>query len=177
MGWAAFSNQNSAAPSSWEAVPSGQPYAVVPPVPKVPHATAAAGSVGAAKATKLPVMTTAAVSANVTLKVDPQPLGGNYGPDGQVQDVFSPAFFSVPAGQRVKVTVYNYDSAGHSFTAPALGLDVWIPGGGAASPSVTTFTFHPGSAGTYLWVCGVPCDPFSMATPGYMRGEIHVVRQ
>lgn len=186
--WAAIGNLGPAAPTYWEQVPAGQPYNVVPPSPKVPRAgTTSTSAMGMGKtgvsvtssvrpsATKLPPMSTSVVSANVTLRVDPQPLGGNYGDDGQIHDVFSPAFFSVPVGHLIRVTVYNHDDMGHTFTSTALGLNVWIPGGDSARPSVTTFTFRPSSTGNFYWLCAVPCDSYSMGAPGYMQGEIHVV--
>lgn len=166
LGWAAFANTGPSATRAWEAVPAAQPFAEQPPTPKIP----AGAKVTAAS---LPPIVSTAVRANVTLRLDPGPLGGTYGSDAQVHDDVSPALFSVPAGRQVTVRVLNYDDVGHSFTSPALGLNVWVRPGGD-TPSVTTFHFKAPAAGNYLWVCGVPCDPWSMATPGYMQGEIHV---
>lgn len=173
--WAIFATVGTETPTPWETVPgwANTPagnVAVVPPTPKLPHK--AAGSL--TSLSKLPPMVLAGVHANVTMRVDPPPLGGTYGTDGQVQDNFSPAFFSVPAGKTVHVVVYNYDDAAHSFTAPALGVNVQVPAGGS-KPSVTRFSFTASGPGNFFWVCAIPCDNYSMNTPGYMTGEIHVV--
>jgi hypothetical protein len=72
----------------------------------------------------------------------------------------------------------------HTFTIPALHLNVPIPGdavGDATNVSVT-FSFRtPAKAGTYTFQCYVPCGTGSsgfdgpMSTMGYMRGTITVV--
>ena len=74
------------------------------------------------------------------------------------------------------VTVTNYDSGPHSFTSPSLGVNETIPGGGTmAVPRTVTFTFTaPAKAGKYQWWCSVPCDPWSMAHNGFMRGFVTV---
>jgi plastocyanin len=97
------------------------------------------------------------------------------GPEGQWHDAFLPASFSVSAGQRVDVTVYNYDEGEHSFTSPAMGLNVTFEGGGESSPHRSTFSFvAPRKVGRYEWFCAYPCDPWSMAHIGYMRGYVTV---
>lgn len=97
------------------------------------------------------------------------------GPEGQWHDAFLPASFGVRAGQRVDVTVYNYDEGEHSFTSPAMGLNVTFEGGGESSPHKSTFSFvAPHKAGRYEWFCAYPCDPWSMTHIGYMRGYVTV---
>lgn len=85
---------------------------------------------------------------------------------------------------------------GHTFTVPALGLSVFLPGISAdaknpcqAAPCTTNFdhntiqfTFRTGAPGTFHWQCFVPCgtdfvDGFGgpMSTLGYMGGFLKVV--
>lgn len=165
LAWGIIDNTSSPKQAAWEQIPAGQPYALDPPTPLTP---VSAGAV------KLPPMVTSTVSRTILLRIDPPPLGGNYDTDAQMQDVISPAFFSVRAGTTVRVTVENYDVAPHTFTSLAIGLNEWIPAG-AAQPSRTTFTFVASSPGNDMWICAIPCDSYSMSTPGYMQGEIHVV--
>ncbi len=189
--WLAFDNFSSQTNRSWETVPSGQPYYVAPATPVVPStaATSTAAAAGAmtmaqstsssataaSSAPKLPPMFDNVASATVTLKVDPPPLGGTYGSDGQIHDDFSPAYFAVPVGKTIHVTVLNYDTMWHTFTSPVLGLNVWIPPGGA-HPSKVTFSFTAPHTGNFWWLCDVPCDSYAMLTGGYMQGEIHAVK-
>lgn len=169
IAWAVIGSLVSANTSTWESasVPSGQPYNLAPAKPVIPKGSKLT-------AAQLPPMVESAPHSAVTLTVDPPPLGGNYGTDGQVHDVFSPAFFSVPAGKTIHVTVYNYDMMWHTFTSTALGLNVWIPPGGE-HPTKVSFSFKAPSSGNYYWLCAIPCDSYSMTTPGYMEGEVHVV--
>lgn len=194
LSWVAFANftATSGSARSWEKVPMSQPYYVAPAEPKIPTTgvSASGGMAGmsmgqkpstgtatasAASATKLPPMFDSTPTATVTLKVDPPPLGGMYGSDGQVHDNFSPAYFAVPAGKTVHVTVYNYDDMWHTFTSPVLGVNVWINPGGD-HPSKTTFSFTAPKTGYYWWLCDIPCDSYSMNSGGYMQGEIHAVK-
>ncbi len=101
------------------------------------------------------------------------------GPDGKMHDAFTPADFSVTQGQPVKMTVYSYDDAPHSVTAPDLQLDAQIaPSTEKGVPAVTTFTFTPNKAGKFFWNCDLPCDGdsngWAMANPGFMSGYITV---
>lgn len=164
--WAASSTFAGETNHAWAAVPQGQPYYQPMIKPDIPASATAA---------KLPLMTVATPTATVTLKIDTPPLGGMYGGTGQVQDAYSPAYFSVPAGETVHVTVINYDQAWHTFTAPALGLNVWVRPAGS-HPSKTTFSFTTPSTGYFEWFCDLPCDGWSMQAPGYMEGEIHAVK-
>lgn len=174
--WAAISNLHSQGIDSWEAIPAGSGYSTTapapPPTPLVPASAKTAAATGSSASALPPMVETAPVTA-ITLKVDPPPLGGTYGPHGQIQDNFSPAYFAAPAGKTVHVTILNYDSAWHTFSAPALGLNVWVRPGGD-QPSEVTFTFTAPKAGYYQWRCAVPCDPFSMGAAGYMQGSVHV---
>jgi len=59
---------------------------------------------------------------------------------------------------------------------PHLGDQRDDPPGSASAPSKTAITFTaPAKAGAYAWWCSVPCDPWSMAHSGYMRGVVTVV--
>jgi len=166
FGWLAYGSFASHTRHAW--APHTQAQAYYQPIvePDIP-ATAAAK--------KLPPMVVSTPSATVTLRVDAPPLGGMYGGTGQVQDAFSPAYFAVPADKTVHVTIISYDTAWHTFTSPALGLNVWVRPAGS-HPSVTTFTFTTPSNGYFEWFCDVPCDGYSMQAPGYMKGEIHAVK-
>jgi uncharacterized cupredoxin-like copper-binding protein len=126
------------------------------------------------------------------------------GSDGKTHDAVLPsADLTVKAGQTVRLTISNYDDMPHSFTSPALargaaippmmqqmqgtaqdlkvmpmpgmGVDKTLPGGTDKAPSKTVITFTaPSKPGTYIWYCRLPCDPWSMAHDGYMRGHITV---
>lgn len=164
--WAASSTFAGETNHAWAAVPHGQPYYQPMIKPDVPASVSAA---------KLPRMVTSAPSDTVTLKIDAPPLGGMYGGTGQVQDAYTPSYFAVPAGTTIHVTVLNYDPAWHTFTAPALGLNVWVRPAGS-HPSTTTFSFTATGTGYFEWFCDLPCDGWSMQAPGYMEGEIHAVK-
>ena len=102
------------------------------------------------------------------------------GPDGKMHDAFTPADFTVTQNRPVEVTVYSYDNAPHSMTAPALNLNPTIePSTKDGVPAVTTYTFTPTKSGKFLWSCDLPCDGdaagWAMANPGYMSGYITVV--
>lgn len=97
------------------------------------------------------------------------------GRDGKWHDAAVPAIFTVHAGDKVTVTAYNHDSSPHTFTASTLNTNQVIPGGSAGNPSQATFTFTaPTKPGRYQWWCSIPCDPYSMAHVGFMRGYVTV---
>ena len=107
--------------------------------------------------------------------------GVRLGPDGTLHDAFTPADLTALAGQKVIVTVYNYDTGPHSFTAPSLHLNVLIPAARRAGvPAVRVFSFMQRKAGVYRWHCMKPCDGaakgWAMAHPGYMAGTITIER-
>jgi hypothetical protein len=86
---------------------------------------------------------------------------GQKGPDGLRHDTTYGANFSVEKGQRVVVTVYNFDEGPHTITAKALGLNVKIPGAKNEEkgvPSKTIFSFTAKKVGTFRWFCTLPCD-------------------
>jgi plastocyanin len=121
-------------------------------------------------------VTPTAPSQDVSLVVKADSEHARRGPDGQWHDAFLPADFSVKPGGTVTVTISNYDSGPHSFTAPSMNINEIIPGGGTPSnPRVVSFKFTaPSKAGKYQWFCAVPCDPWAMAHDGYMRGFVTV---
>lgn len=97
-------------------------------------------------------------SIKLAVKADDE--HGRLGPDGKWHDAFLPADFKVHAGDKVTVTVENYDGGAHSFTSPALGVSATIPAGSMSHPRRTTFTFNaPKKTGRYAWWCAMPCDP------------------
>jgi plastocyanin len=128
--------------------------------------------------TQMATAATAAPSAvhNVKIVIKSDDEHGKLGPEGTWHDAFLPADFSVKAGETVRVTVYNYDEGEHSFTSSGLGTNVMIAAGTESKPAVTTFTFHaPKKAGSYLWICAMPCDPWAMNHDGFMRGYVMVI--
>jgi plastocyanin len=135
----------------------------------------------ASSAAVAPTSSTTAVAKSeaVKLVIKSDSEHGRLGPDGKWHDAFLPANFTVHAGDRVTVTVYNYDSGQHSFTSSSLSatalINQMIPAGSPTAPSKTTFTFTaPDQTGQYAWWCAVPCDPWAMAHVGYMRGNVTV---
>ncbi len=107
-------------------------------------------------------------------------LGGfKLGPDGKSHDAFSPWQMKVPAGAKVVLTIYNWDTMKHSFTS--MGVDVVTnPAPKEGKPSVTVVKFTaPQNPGTYKFFCRISCDldndQWSMSHTGYMIGQIVVV--
>lgn len=114
-------------------------------------------------------------SKDVTMIVKSDEEHARKGPEGEWHDAFLPARIAAAPGQRVNVTVYNYDEGDHSFTSPTLGLNVTLPGGLPKAPHKTTFSFvAPKRAGRYEWFCIFPCDPWAMTNTGYMHGYVTV---
>lgn len=117
---------------------------------------------------------------------------GKPGPDGGMHDAFMPSDIVVQPGQKVDLTVINYDDGAHSITAPEINLNLMAQGGTfnkdetAFTPGVTHFSFTaPSKVGYYRWFCVVPCDgePAHWAmqktfdgqgVDGYMAGYIVV---
>jgi hypothetical protein len=86
---------------------------------------------------------------------------GQKGSDGLLHDTTYGANFTAKVGQKVVVTVYNYDEGPHTITAPGLKLNVVIPGATNEKqgiPSKKVFTFVPSKKGTFRWRCALPCD-------------------
>jgi plastocyanin len=135
---------------------------------------AAMTSMAAPASSSAPAQKTETVK--LTIKSDDE--HGRRGPDGTWHDAFLPANFTVHAGDKVIVTVYNYDTGSHTFTSSTLTSGVMnqmIRAGSENAPSKTTFTFTaPSQTGKYLWWCAMPCDPWAMSHIGYMRGYVTV---
>lgn len=106
---------------------------------------------------------TAQIQRTMYLSVSP---GIKPGPDGKLHDAFSVTSFEVRAGQPMKLVIDNTDDAPHSITSPAAGLNLLV------KPGTHTYTLIVHSQGVFTWYCSLPCDPFSMAHVGYMRGTI-----
>jgi plastocyanin len=104
------------------------------------------------------------------------------GSNKRTHDAYIPAVLTASAGQQVIVTVYNQDSSPHSFTVPALGLNVIVPGAKAQGLEGTiTFSFTASKPGTYHWKCILPCDngganAWAMTHDGYMAGTITIAQ-
>jgi len=162
---------------------------------------AAASGAGAAAAAPSAPANAALPVKNFKLAIKPDSKRGS---DGKTHDAFLPSTnLNVKAGQRVRVTIYNYDDMPHSFTSPALakgapipqneqqmqgtpqdlkvmplpgvGVDQTLAGGSDKRPSKTIVTFTaPAKAGSYIWYCKLPCDAWAMSHAGYMIGRVKV---
>lgn len=104
-----------------------------------------------------------AVQRTVYLTVSP---GIEPGADGKLHDAFSVTNFYARAGQPVKLVINNTDSATHSIVSPGAGVRIIV------KPGMHTYTLLVRKAGRFQWFCSYPCDPYSMAHDGYMRGYI-----
>jgi plastocyanin len=110
---------------------------------------------------------------DVVIKSDDE--HGKKGPEGKWHDAYLPASFTVKPGQRVTLSVKNYDDMKHSFTSTGLGVNAVIPAGSETKAGEATVSFTaPSKAGEYEWWCALPCDPWSMSHKGFMRGEVTV---
>jgi plastocyanin len=113
----------------------------------------------------------------VTLVIVPDALKGS---DKRTHDAYVPASFTASVGQQVIVTVYNLDTAPHSFTAPGLSLNVIVSGArDQGYVGIKTFSFTAKKAGTYRWKCILPCDnggvnAWAMTHDGYMAGTVTI---
>ena len=81
-------------------------------------------------------------------------------------------------GRRIQ-TVPPEDVA-HTFTAPALGLNVPIPVATKGHAVTVRFTLQTPAKGTYEWLCVCPCGiaspwAYPMMQPDLMEGDIRVV--
>lgn len=99
----------------------------------------------------------------VDLSVSP---GVKPGPGGKLHDAFSVTNFTVRPGQPVKLVINNTDTSDHSITAVAAGVNIIV------RPGLHTYTLLVHKKGRFAWICVYPCDPYSMAHFGYMRGYI-----
>lgn len=140
----------------------------------VPTASAGAALAQATTSRSAVVLT----PAQVTMVIVP---GIRLGPDKKMHDAFTPTDFSAKVGQKIVLTVYNYDGGDHSITAPALKLNLVIPGAKKEGvPTVKTFTFTITKTGAYHWLCVVPCDDdakgWAMSHDHYMAGTITITR-
>ena len=70
------------------------------------------------------------------------------------------------AGEPVKLVIDNTDNGPHSITSPAAGVNILV------RPGTHTYTLLVNKTGVFNWFCDQPCDPYSMAHLGYMRGTI-----
>jgi hypothetical protein len=78
------------------------------------------------------------------------------------------------------VTQVNPKDITHTFTVPALGLNVPIPAAPKGGKVTVSFTFRTQGPGSYLWQCYALCGNgngwgYPMTTMGMMRGTVKVV--
>ncbi len=65
----------------------------------------------------------------------------------------------------------------HTFTINQGGLHLNVPvppAGPTGLPTTVRFSAEFTTPGSFTWMCMAPCDPNSMATPGYMTGTLTV---
>jgi heme/copper-type cytochrome/quinol oxidase subunit 2 len=74
--------------------------------------------------------------------------------------------FHVTVAQPVTLRIDNTDTVPHSITSPAAGVSIIV------LPGTHDYTLLVNQAGKFEWHCVFPCDPWSMAHVGYMRGFI-----
>lgn len=134
--------------------------------------TSPAPASAASTAASAPAAAPAPTSVKMIVKSDSE--HGKKGPDGAWHDAFLPADWTVRAGQKVSVTVLNYDNGPHTFTSPTLGVNAVLPAATGNTPGQKTFTFTAPQAGSYQWWCTDPCDPWAMGHQGYMQGTVTV---
>lgn len=123
------------------------------------NTTALAEQVAAAPATAAP----SAQASVIGLKVI---ASGKKGPDGKLHDDFTVTEFHVTVGQPLTLRIDNTDTVPHSITSPEAGVSIVL------APGTHDYTLLVKQAGKFEWHCVFPCDPWSMAHVGYMRGFI-----
>ena len=140
-------------------------------------------ALGAAGCGQQPASSAASAAAHITtsptayLAMDVLP-GFKLGSDGKLHDAYSPSTLTVAPGQKVQLTVYNYDNMPHSFTSAALSVNATLgPSAKTGQPSTTVITFTaPKKPGDYTFQCIKPCDlpngGWSMGHQGYMIGTL-----
>ena len=124
-----------------------------------PTTLAAANQAAAA----LPTGAPSALTKVIELKVI---ASGKKGPDGKLHDDFTLTEFQVTVGQPLTLRIDNTDTVPHSITSPEAGVSIIL------SPGTHDYTLLVNQAGKFEWHCAFPCDPWSMAHVGYMRGFI-----
>jgi len=124
-----------------------------------PTTLAAANQAAAA----LPTGAPSALTKVIELKVI---ASGKKGPDGKLHDDFTVTDFHVTVGQPLTLRIDNTDTVSHSITSPEAGVSIIV------LPGTRDYTLLVKQAGKFEWRCAFPCDPWSMAHVGYMRGFI-----
>jgi hypothetical protein len=111
----------------------------------------------------LPTGAPSALAKVIELKVI---ASGKKGPDGKLHDDFTVSEFHVTVGQAVTLRIDNTDTVPHSITSPEAAVSIIV------LPGTHDYTLLVKRAGKFEWHCAFPCDPWSMAHAGYMRGFI-----
>jgi hypothetical protein len=111
----------------------------------------------------LPAGAPSASAKVVQLKVI---ASGKKGPDGKLHDDFTVTEFHVTVGQPLTLRIDNTDTVPHSITSLAAGVNITV------LPGTHDYTLLVNKVGKFEWHCVFPCDPWSMAHVGYMRGLI-----
>jgi Cupredoxin-like domain len=91
---------------------------------------------------------------------------GKKGPEGKMHDDFTVTDFHVTVGQPVTLRIDNTDTQPHTISSSEAGVYI------IAEPGTHGYTLLVDKAGKFEWHCEFPCDPWSMAHGGYMRGFI-----
>ena len=84
---------------------------------------------------------------------------GDVSANGVKHDTFKTAdSTTIQRGQRVTLKFTNTDTMPHSYTMPALGINVAEPGAMKNVAGAATYTFTADKTGTFRWFCAIPCD-------------------
>lgn len=78
-------------------------------------------------------------------------------------------------GASTGVSSVDVGSISHTFTIMKTGFNVPVPAASSTAPTTVTFSAYFNDTGTFTWNCMAPCDPTSMAAPGFMTGMLTVV--
>ena len=120
-------------------------------------------AVASQAAAALPTGAPSALTKVIELKVI---ASGKKGPDGKLHDDFTVTEFHVTVGQPLTLRIDNTDTVPHSITSPEAGVSIIV------LPGTHDYALLVKQAGKFEWHCVFPCDPWSMAHVGYMRGFI-----
>lgn len=77
-------------------------------------------------------------------------------------------------GASTGVSSVSVGSISHTFTIMKTGFNVPVPAATATGPTTVDFSAYFNDTGTFVWNCMAPCDPTSMASPGFMTGTLTV---
>lgn len=112
--------------------------------------------------------TAAGAATSATAPVDYLKVIPEYklGPEGKKHDAFTKTEFHVTVGRPLTLRIDNTDTADHSITSPAIGVNIIV------RPGVHDYTLLVKIPGRFAWACMLECDEWAMHHVGYMSGYI-----